>query len=57
MSQSNFDYFRLRAEQEREAARKASEPYIAAIHSELADGYEAVLRHPESRPALKIVAG
>ena len=37
-------YFRSRMLAERQAARKAALPKAAAIHRELADRYEAVLR-------------
>lgn len=44
MSSQDVDYYRARAVAERDAARTASEPSIAAIHLELAEHYEAIVR-------------
>lgn len=54
MSSHDSDYYRARAEQEREAARDASKRYIAAIHLELARSYEALVDHPELRTGLRL---
>ena len=55
MSRNDIEYYRRRAISEREAANAASQPNIAAIHLELAEHYEAIVRlHDErenSRPA------
>ena len=42
MTRMDTEYYRARAEEEREAARNAREQFIADIHSELAEGYEAL---------------
>ena len=55
MTSTDIGYFRARAEQEREAARQATQPYIAEIHLELARAYEALAEHPELR-TLKVIA-
>ena len=56
MTSADTDYYRTRAEQEREAARSATDQYIAAIHLELAVAYEALLKHPELRIGLRVIA-
>lgn len=52
----HIEYFRGRAAAERELARTAPELYIASIHSEMADRYEALCNHPHDRNVLWIVA-
>lgn len=44
MSRNELEYYRARALAEREAAEAASEPHVAAIHRELAEHYEAIVR-------------
>lgn len=44
MSQSDLEYFRMRAKQERELAADAANKDVAAAHIELAIGYEALVR-------------
>jgi hypothetical protein len=49
MPQSDEDYFRNRANAERELAARASTPAVAAIHTSLARGYDELVRR-EQRP-------
>lgn len=56
MTSMDASYYRARAEQEREAALYAASQPIADIHLELAKAYEALVRYPELRPDLKLVA-
>jgi len=57
MTSTDTEYFRARAEQEREAARHATQPFIANIHLELAKAYEALAKHPEQQATVKVVVG
>ena len=50
MPQSDTEYFRQRAEAERALAKSAAKASVAAIHDELARGYEALVRYEELRP-------
>ena len=52
-SHDDFEYFRARAEQEREAAQDASKQHVAEIHLELANAYEALMEHPMIRPRIR----
>lgn len=52
MTPEDTNYYRARAEQEREAASDADKQYIAEIHLELARQYEALAEVPELRPRL-----
>ena len=54
MSPEESDYYRARAEQEREAARNADEQYVAEIHLQLARHYEALAEEPGLRPELRM---
>lgn len=54
MSTDDIEYYRARAEQEREAATDASQSNIAAIHEELARLYEALAEQPELRLQRKV---
>lgn len=56
MTAMDTNYYRARAEQEREAALHAANQSIADIHVELAKAYEAFVRHPELRSDLRLVA-
>ena len=56
MSPSDVEYYRRRATQEREMALKAERQDVAAIHEELARQYDALVKQPELRPLLHIVA-
>ena len=56
MSSHDIDYFRSRAEQEREAASRSDKLYIAEIHLELARAYEALAEHPELRTPWVVAA-
>ena len=49
MSSEDVGYFRARAEQEHQAARQATQSYIAEIHLDLASAYEALVQDPEMR--------
>ena len=52
MSSSDIEYFRQRAAVEHALATAAENANVAAIHAELARGYEALVRHEELRPPL-----
>jgi len=56
LKSDDTDYYRRRAEQEREAARNASSQHIAQIHLELARTYEVSAEHREPRTHLRAVA-
>ena len=49
MTSRDEDYYRARAEEEREAASHARNAHVAEIHRELARAYEGLLDHPELR--------
>ena len=49
-------YFRARAAAERELARAAPQPYIANIHSQMAERYDALCDHPQDRNVLHLVS-
>ena len=53
MSNSDKDYYRVRALEERDRAAAANEPNIAAIHRDLAEKYEALAKDVEVRPMLR----
>jgi hypothetical protein len=55
MSTDDIEYFRQRAVAERALARSADKANVAAIHDELARGYEALVRHKELRSKIWIV--
>ena len=48
-------YFRARTAAERELARTAPQPYIANIHSQMAERYDALCDHPQHRNVLHLV--
>ena len=52
--QDNRDYYAMRAANERSVAAKCTDPLSAAIHRELAEGYEALLRPVKREPPLPI---
>ena len=54
MTPEDTNYYRARAEQEREAARNADKQYVAEIHLELARQYEALAEVRELRPKLRM---
>jgi hypothetical protein len=56
MNSADTDYYRARASEEREAAKRSSRNYIAEIHLELAESYEALAEQPELRSGLKVVS-
>ena len=47
MSLDDLEYFRSRAAVERALAKKASDASVAAIHEQLARGYEALVRRSD----------
>ena len=49
MSSDDLEYFRQRAAVERGMAKAATDAIAAAIHDELARGYEALVRRDEMR--------
>lgn len=49
MSKTDVDYFRRRAAVEREMAGKAVSPEVAAVHQELARGYDALANESQQR--------
>ena len=55
MLRSDSDYFRRRAAAEREMARNAAGPDIAAIHEELAREYDALAEPREHAGRLHAV--
>ena len=56
MSQSDIEYYRQRAEAERERAKLSDRAEIAEIHEELARLYDALVEHEQLRPQLHIVS-
>lgn len=57
MDENDLDYYRGRAIISRRMADEASEPYIAAIHLELARRYQALIANKVLRPKLRIAFG
>ena len=55
MTAENIDYFRQRAAAERDMARNAASPEIAAIHEELARGYDSLAKQAEPERVLRAV--
>ena len=47
MKQQDRDYYRGRADEERDRARLATSPAIASIHDALADAYLAKAENPD----------
>ena len=47
--QSDVEYFQRRSEFERAQAAAAEDPIVAAVHEELARGYEALVRRENMR--------
>ncbi len=54
MFQTDVEYYRRRATQERKMALKAERQDVAAIHEELARQYDALATEPQLRPRLHI---
>lgn len=52
----NARYYEFRARKARELAAAASDPKVAAIHSEMADRYDALAIEKKPRPSLRLVA-
>ena len=57
MSQSDTEYFRQRAQVEHAAAAAASNADAAAVHDQLAKGYEALVTRAELRAAFRVLPG
>ena len=55
MPQSDLEYYRQRASTERRMALAAERTDVAAVHEELARGYQALVDHASLRPKLHIV--
>lgn len=55
MSQDDLAYYLQRAAVEREMARNAASPQIAAVHQELARGYAALAKELEPEMVLRAV--
>lgn len=55
MDENNVEYYRQRAITSRRMAEAASEPYVAAIHLELARQYQALVNDKPLGPILSIV--
>ena len=51
MTRSDIEYFRQRATVERQMAAAAADAASAAVHEELARGYEALVRRDAMRDA------
>ena len=54
--ESDLDYFRRRAAEERQAAASASEPAVRRVHLDLARRYDDALEAEQSRPAIRMGA-
>ena len=52
MFTSELEYYRQRAQEERERAQTATNPIVAEVHRALAERYEGLTRQPEIRVAL-----
>ena len=50
MSFDNVDYYRLRAQEERERAANADSPEAAEAHRDLAGHYEALVQRADMLP-------
>ena len=57
VSSSDVEYYRQRAEAERQLARDSRRADVAAIHEELARQYEALVDRAELRPTLRLAFG
>jgi hypothetical protein len=56
MTSDDLNYFRERAAVERAMAKAAADCAAAAVHDELARGYEALVRKEEQRSYIRIVS-
>jgi hypothetical protein len=56
MSRNDTEYFRQRASVERALSITSSDPAVAAVHTELAERYEALVSDA-NRPPLRLVVG
>ena len=54
MPSLDIEYYRQRANAERELAKDAKRVNVAAIHAELARQYEALMNRAELRPTLRL---
>jgi hypothetical protein len=50
----DIEYYRQRANAERELAKDAKRANVAAIHAELARQYDALMNRAELRPTLRL---
>jgi hypothetical protein len=50
--ESDFDYFRRRAAEERQAAESATDPAARRVHLDLARRYDDAVEAEKSRPAI-----
>lgn len=55
MSESDTEYYRRRAAEERAMALKSERSDVAAIHQELARQYQTLVDHAELRPRLRVI--
>jgi pyridoxine/pyridoxamine 5'-phosphate oxidase len=56
MSESETEYYRRRAAEERAMALKSERSDVAAIHQELAKQYQALVDQAQLRPRQRMVA-
>ena len=56
MSETDMEYYRQRADREREMARNAATPKVAAIHDELARGYDLLVKEPQERNGVLLLS-
>lgn len=54
VSSSDVEYYRQRADAERQMAQDSDRANVAAIHEELARQYDALVNRAELRPTLRI---
>ena len=54
MSLENVEYYRLRASQERQLAKEATNAEAAKAHAELAGHYEALVEHSDMLPSQRL---
>ena len=54
MRESDFDYFKRRAAEERKAADCASDPCVRRVHLDLARRYDEAVEAAKLRPAIRM---
>jgi len=57
VSSSDVEFYRHRADAERQMARDSRRANVAAIHEELARQYDALVNRAELRPTLRLAFG